>query len=641
MIEAPPAGEETVVAPTARTAARAWLAGVAGASIVMIAVGSAPALGATRYAAPAEAGAKNCSSPANACSLSVAMEGAHEGDEVIIEPGGYGSVFEPLIAPVRVIAKDVTAHGTDTSPGTPSALIFSDADFGVIVNGPGSTIRDIQVADVFKGGGASLLLTDASGEQVIARAGPEESSACALSRTAALIDSVCQRVSPGAAVRVTGIADPLNDVTLRNVTAVAPEGVGIAAESAPASERSVQIAAFNTIARGGLADIFVFRDGQPAAVTTSYSNYSSANTKVEGGGSLTDDGTSMTTGNQGLGQLFVDPEEGDFREALGAQTIGAGLIDPANGSFDFEGDARAFAPGTSCASTDIGADQFIPASGPAVASSGVSAIGQTGATLSGTANPLGGGGTVHFDFGAAALGGGPPASVSSTPTQCLSVADTPQPVTATLTGLAPGTTYYYRLAATDANATTTSAFAATFSTAALPAPVTTTAPSTTPSTSPSTTPPATSSAIASAPTPVLTDTRESATTWREGGALAYISASKTTHKQRRPPIGTTISFSLNVPAKATLTFTEPAGGRKVGKTCVAETKKNKREHRCTRTVVAATLTFSGHAGTNKVRFEGRLSKHRWLGTGGYTLSIGATASGLHAAARTLHFTIAH
>ena len=406
MIEGPSADEGTAAAPTARRAARAWLAGVAGASIVMVVLGAAPALGATRYAAPAEAGAKNCSSPANACSLSVAMEGAHEGDEVIIEPGGYGSVFEPLIAPVRVIAKDVTAHGTDTSPGTPSALIFSDADFGVIINGPGSTIRDIQVVDVFKGGGASLLLTEASGEQVIARAGPEESSACALSRTAALIDSVRQSVSPGAAVRVTGVADPVNDVTLRNVTAVAPEGVGIAAESAPASERSVQIAAFNTIARGGLADIFVFRDGQPAAVTTSYSNYSSANTKVEGGGSLTDDGTSVRTANQGLTELFVDPSEGDFREALGAQTIGAGLIDPANGSFDFEGDARVFAPGTSCASTDVGADQFIPASGPVVASTTASGVGQAGATLSATANPLGGAGAVHFDFGPAAPGGG-------------------------------------------------------------------------------------------------------------------------------------------------------------------------------------------------------------------------------------------
>jgi hypothetical protein len=59
-----------------------------------------------------------------------------------------------------------------------------------------------------------------------------------------------------------------------------------------------------------------------------------------------------------------------------------------------------------------------------------------------------------------------------------------------------------------------------------------------------------------------------------------------------------------------------------------------------RTVVAGTLTFSAHVGTNKVRFEGRISKHKKLKPGSYTLLVTATASREHSTPRTLHFTIA-
>lgn len=91
----------------------------------------------------------------------------------------------------------------------------------------------------------------------------------------------------------------------------------------------------------------------------------------------------------------------------------------------------------------------------------------------------------------------------------------------------------------------------------------------------------------------------------------------------------------------TFTFTKPASGRKVGKTCVAQTKKNTKKHRCIRTVVAGTLVFSAHAGTNKVRFEGLISKHHKLKPGSYTLHMTATASGKHSTTGTLHFTIAN
>ncbi len=135
------------------------------------------------------------------------------------------------------------------------------------------------------------------------------------------------------------------------------------------------------------------------------------------------------------------------------------------------------------------------------------------------------------------------------------------------------------------------------------------------------------------PAPIVSGLRETAKTWREGNALALIS-------RKKPPVGTTFSFIVNEPASVTFTFTKPASGRRVGKSCVAEARRNEKRKRCTRTVIAGTLTFSAHAGTNRVHFEGRISKHRRLAPGSHTLLVIASVSGKLSATRTLHFTIA-
>jgi hypothetical protein len=589
--------------------------GIGALALGVLALGSTPALAAQRYAAPTPAGTKDCSSVANACSLSTAVGSAAKGDEVIVEPGSYGTAATPLGSPISSGAEDLDIHGTDSSPGKPSATVYTQESYGIEIYGTGSTIRDLEVVDSGTSDGGSLLLEGATGEQLVLRAGTNEHYTCVLALTAILRDSVCENEGDGVAADVSGTIDGPNNVTLRNVTAVSTDGVGIYAASNPFKERSVKLTVLNTIARGGEYDILGEAFTEPSTVITSHSNYRAASIKVTDGATLADDGTSKTTGNQGLTELFVSPTTNDFRELLGAQTIGAGLIEPANGVFDFEGNARVFAGGTGCASTDVGADQFDPASGPTVTAATASAVGQTVATLSGTANPLGGTGTAHFDFAPAATGGGPPASFSATATQCLPVTNAARPVTTTLTGLTPGTTYYYRLVSTNGNATTTPAFTATF---------TTTAGGSSP-------PPVTS--------PILTNLSQTAKTWREGKLPVRISSRRKDGKKALP-IGTTFSFELNEPASATFTFTKSTGGRRVGKTCVAETKKNKHKRRCTRAVPVTTLTFSAHAGTNKLSFDGVISAHKKLPPGNYTLLATATTSGRHSATGTLHFTIA-
>lgn len=133
----------------------------------------------------------------------------------------------------------------------------------------------------------------------------------------------------------------------------------------------------------------------------------------------------------------------------------------------------------------------------------------------------------------------------------------------------------------------------------------------------------------------LSNLRETARIWREGTALAHVSA-----KAKAPPIGTSFSFELSETATVTLTFTRSVGGRRVGKRCVAPSKHNEGARHCTRTVIAGTFKLPASGGLTTVRFYGRLSKAKKLSPGAYTLTARATsASGQHASAAPLRLTI--
>jgi len=111
---------------------------------------------------------------------------------------------------------------------------------------------------------------------------------------------------------------------------------------------------------------------------------------------------------------------------------------------------------------------------------------------------------------------------------------------------------------------------------------------------------------------LLQNVRQAAAKWRVGNRLAQMSRAKI-------PTGTTFSFSLNEEASVTFSFTRRVKGR---------------------TVTAGGLTFPGHSGTNKVKFQGRISAAKKLKPGRYTLAITATDSaGAHSAPRSLNFTI--
>jgi hypothetical protein len=131
--------------------------------------------------------------------------------------------------------------------------------------------------------------------------------------------------------------------------------------------------------------------------------------------------------------------------------------------------------------------------------------------------------------------------------------------------------------------------------------------------------------------PKLTALAQSASKWRRGHQQAKIS---------RAPVGTTFSFNLSKPATVKLAFTQKASGRKVRGACRAPNPSNASKRRCVRTIVAGTLNLPGHAGLNKLRFQGLLASGKSLKLGSYNVSLTARdAGGLQSAAHSLSFTI--
>jgi phosphatidylinositol-3-phosphatase len=144
----------------------------------------------------------------------------------------------------------------------------------------------------------------------------------------------------------------------------------------------------------------------------------------------------------------------------------------------------------------------------------------------------------------------------------------------------------------------------------------------------------TSPTTTAATLPTVANAAQSNHVWREGRVLAGFA------RRRTAPIGTTFSFTLNTPASVSFLFTRQLGGRKVKGRCVAQTNRNRRGRACKRTVTEGTLSFTGHAGANRVSFQGRISASKRLALGSYTLSIAATnAAGRGSSSRQLSFSI--
>jgi hypothetical protein len=132
--------------------------------------------------------------------------------------------------------------------------------------------------------------------------------------------------------------------------------------------------------------------------------------------------------------------------------------------------------------------------------------------------------------------------------------------------------------------------------------------------------------------PKIESVSETNRVWRLGGRLASIAVASR-------PIGTSFDVALNEAADLRLTFTHASPGRDVGGRCVAGTHRNRRAHRCSRTLTDGRLSFMGRALRNAIAFQGRISRTVTLAPGSYAVSIVASNDAGHSRARELSFTI--
>jgi Divergent InlB B-repeat domain len=218
---------------------------------------------------------------------------------------------------------------------------------------------------------------------------------------------------------------------------------------------------------------------------------------------------------------------------------------------------------------------------PVVATAPAGAVGARTATLSGTVNPLDSATTYQFEYGTTTAYGksAPPAGAPA------GADDADHRESQSVTGLAPGTTYHFRIVATNAGGTTRSRDA-TFTTIARPE----------------------LSKLALKPARFRAAT---ATEPKPAG-------------NDRPAVGTTISYRDTSVAKTTFTVRQRISGVRSGKRCAApHGQVAKGVRRCSLTVTRGSFSHVDKAGRNTVRFTGKL-RGRPLSPANYSLVVSAS-----------------
>lgn len=238
---------------------------------------------------------------------------------------------------------------------------------------------------------------------------------------------------------------------------------------------------------------------------------------------------------------------------------------------------------------NAGVDGVSITSPPTAATLPASGATLTGAMLNGAVNPLSEPTTYEFQYGTTSAYG------SSTAAQTAGTDTALHAESAAITGLKPGTTYHYRIVAASASGVT----------------------------------PGPDQTFTTVPVTKISNASESHHKWRASSKGATIA-------KKAPPVGTAFKFTLNVPAKVTLTFAQPGHGRKVNGRCLAIRPRNAHNSKCA--VVRGTLSFNGRAGKDTVRFYGRLAGKK-LKPGSYTVTISAKTPGFGTSSKTLSFKI--
>ena len=280
-------------------------------------------------------------------------------------------------------------------------------------------------------------------------------------------------------------------------------------------------------------------------------------------------------------------------------------------------DQRGFArpQGLAC---DVGAYELQPVA-PAASASPATGVGTGGATLSGTIDTHGFQTTWQFLYGPTAAYG------SSTPVQNL--AGGTQPVSATITGLLPGTTYHFALVASTSGGSTVTADQ-TFT--ASPGPGGSTGGGQPPGgAAGGGQPPGPGAGV---PAPVLGPITIVPAAFRAAGSGGSIAISRRT--------GATVTYNDTEPSTTAFTVLQARPGVMLRGHCAAPPRhpRHKPGHACTRYVAVGGFTHPDASGLNRLHFTGRVGGHK-LPPGNYQLTATPRSHGKAGTAVSTHFRI--
>jgi Bacterial Ig domain len=558
--------------------------GLAGA-LLLLATASANAATGERFASPSGSGTE-CTE-LDPCGIETAVDKAVSGEEVTIEAGTYGS-SSPLAKELEVNI-GVTVHG---EAGKPRPVIISKASWGITLEGEGATLSDLELIDATGDYGIYALGNSGTTiDHVIVHVSAAKAVACYPSE--ALNNSVCWS-SGDEGVAATILVLSSATATMRNDTLIASGSGGDAVTVNALAGTTMTINLTNSIARGADEDIFARTEGKSTAtIDADHSDYTTVREENGGHEGTIDVTPAGTSTNQTGAPAFVEEATGDFHEtSSSAATIGRGIDSALDEATDLDGNPREHA-----GSTDIGAYELITPA-PTCEPVGVSTAFNQPVTIQLACKDVLDAPLTY------ALVGAPTHGKFALDPATDQVLYTPSP------GYAGADTFTYDSSSVNGTAT-----------------------------------PATVSITVAAPifggpelvsVPSVTGLSESTRTWREGGALPAVSA---TRRLDKPPVGTTFSFILDESASVTFKFTKVEHGRKLNGRCVAPTQANRSRRSCARTVTLGAFSFAGRDGANKVRFAGRLSSGRRLSPGSYTLLVTAAVPGARSRPKTLRFTI--
>jgi hypothetical protein len=537
---------------------RIWLLALA-----LMAIAASPAAAGTLYSTPKSTRTTQPCAQATPCKLDYAMLAAQSGDDVSIAPGDYYETGTTPYAGIPPVRSGVRVYGSSSSdlPVIHGLVGANDVPFAEVQSG--GKLGDVELISTLA---ASATVTTGYTLRINPGATVERTFAHGIAPAGTslltcdmpggvLLHSLCLGTGAGFADGVAAhSATGTQSLTLVNVTAIstAPTGAGLVLST---DGGNMSLTALSVIAIGS-KDIVV-NTNQVNGTARIFANHSNWKTQTVGGtgtSQLNDQGGNQTGATYAT-PVFVKPDADDYREARNSPTIDAGAFDSGSGNIALGGLPRVMG-----AAVDIGAYEYQPV--PTATTGAATDVTDSTATLNGTVAPDRASFTARFDYGTTTAYG---RSANATGADAVS---------AGLTGLAPDTTYHYRLIATSPGGGTGRGQDRSFRT---PVPA--------------------AGAQAAVVSRVSIGRR-----WRLGRHLPRFS-------RKRPPVGTTIRFSLSRGAKVTLTF-----------------KQRVKKGRRTRLVKRGTLTSSGFAGPNKVRFQGRLTRRKKLKPGRYVLTVSVAGS---------------